>query len=75
MIEPLDQAAARLEALLQGRTWFWGVGIGKDGARDCLYVYTNRRISASERRDVPSSWEGHPVRAIAMGGVKPLTAG
>jgi hypothetical protein len=57
--EQSKEATKRLAENLAGKPWVFGVALSEERGRPILIVYLN---NPNSRSDVPTNWEGFPVR-------------
>jgi hypothetical protein len=63
-------AAKSLADALRDLNGLVSVGVGKQGEKDCLYVYL-RAVNRVVRKSVPGSWGGFPVVVRKMQSPRP----
>ena len=66
-----DAAATALYDALREIDGLVAVGIGRQGEKDCLYVYVQKAGPAT-RELIPDLWNGYPVVVKPMKAPRPL---
>jgi hypothetical protein len=69
-MDPVE-AAERLDRMLRGKRWYVSVGVGKRDGRPTLFVYVTSK-SAAKAEKLSSAFEGFPVIAQSMRGLRVL---
>ena len=64
MKHSIETASERLAGKILDRRGISGVGVGVHKGRPCLKVFVSEHESAG---DIPSRFEGHPVRVVGAG--------